>query len=68
MGADNKPNNKPYKKGAHYTGKGHSWDEAFGYFGAPASYGSSASRPMELPRKKILKLLMQMEMAGRPLY
>ncbi len=36
MGADNKPNNKPYKKGAHYTGKEHSWDEAFGYFGAPA--------------------------------
>ena len=34
--ADNKPNNKPYKKGAHYTGKEHSWDEAFGYFGAPA--------------------------------
>jgi hypothetical protein len=33
---DNKPNNKPYKKGAHYTGKEHSWDEAFGYFGAPA--------------------------------
>ena len=25
MEADNKPNNKPYKKGAHYTGKEHSW-------------------------------------------
>ena len=34
--ADNKPNNKPYKDGAAYTGKEHSWDEAFGYFGAPA--------------------------------
>ncbi|MEM7206541.1 MAG: DUF4856 domain-containing protein [Pseudomonadota bacterium] len=34
--ADNKPNNKPYKDGAYYTGKEHSWDEAFGYFGAPA--------------------------------
>ncbi len=34
--ADKKPNNKPYKKGAYYTGKEHSWDEAFGYFGAPA--------------------------------
>ena len=34
--ADNKPNDKPYKKGAYYTGKEHSWDEAFGYFGAPA--------------------------------
>ena len=36
LGADNKPNNKPYKDGAAYTGKEHSWDEAFGYFGAPA--------------------------------
>jgi hypothetical protein len=36
LSADNKPNNKPYKKGAAYTGKEHSWDEAFGYFGAPA--------------------------------
>ena len=34
--ADNKPNSKPYKEGAHYTGKEHSWDEAFGYFGAAA--------------------------------
>ncbi len=34
--ADNKPNNKPYKDGKHYTGKEHVWDEAFGYFGAPA--------------------------------
>ena len=36
LSADNKPNDKPYKKGAAYTGKEHSWDEAFGYFGAPA--------------------------------
>ncbi|MEM7269465.1 MAG: DUF4856 domain-containing protein [Pseudomonadota bacterium] len=36
MGADNKPNDKPYKDGAYYTGKEHSWDEAFGYFGAAA--------------------------------
>ena len=34
--AKNKPNDKPYKKGAYYTGKEHSWDEAFGYFGTPA--------------------------------
>ena len=34
--ANNKPNDKPYKKGAYYTGKEHVWDEAFGYFGAPA--------------------------------
>ena len=25
MGADNKPNDKPYKEGKHYTGKEHSW-------------------------------------------
>ena len=36
LGADNKPNDKPYKSGAVYTGKEHSWDEAFGYFGPPA--------------------------------
>ena len=36
MTAQKKPNNKPYKKGKHYTGKEHSWDEAFGYFGFPA--------------------------------
>lgn len=34
MQAGNKPNSKPYKEGAHYTGKEHSWDEAFGYWGA----------------------------------
>ncbi|MGD8840018.1 MAG: DUF4856 domain-containing protein [Gammaproteobacteria bacterium] len=31
-----KPNGEPYQPGAYYTGKEHSWDEAFGYFGAPA--------------------------------
>ena len=31
-----KPNNKPYKEGAYYTGKEHSWDEAFGYWGSAA--------------------------------
>ncbi|MEM9356333.1 MAG: DUF4856 domain-containing protein [Pseudomonadota bacterium] len=36
LSADNKPNDKPYSKGAPYTGKEHSWDEAFGYFGTPA--------------------------------
>jgi hypothetical protein len=34
--AGTKPNNKAYKEGAAYTGKEHVWDEAFGYFGAPA--------------------------------
>jgi hypothetical protein len=42
MSAKKKPNNKPYKKGARYTGKEHSWDEAFGYFGMPA-HGMSLS-------------------------
>ena len=36
LNADKKPNNEPYKKGAYYTGKEHSWDEGWGYFGAPA--------------------------------
>jgi hypothetical protein len=35
LSAEKKPNDKPYKKGAAYTGKEHSWDEAFGYFGTP---------------------------------
>ena len=36
LAADKKPNDKPYKDGAAYTGKEHVWDEAFGYFGTPA--------------------------------
>lgn len=36
LSAEKKPNDQPYSKGAAYTGKEHSWDEAFGYFGAPA--------------------------------
>ena len=36
LAADNKPNGKPYKEGAVYTGKEHVWDEAFGYWGAAA--------------------------------
>jgi hypothetical protein len=35
--ANTKPNNKAYSEGAAYTGKEHVWDEAFGYFGAPAN-------------------------------
>ena len=35
--ADKKPNDKPYSEGKPYTGKEHAWDEAFGYFGAPAN-------------------------------
>ncbi|MFT5447460.1 MAG: hypothetical protein ACI9DC_002635 [Gammaproteobacteria bacterium] len=36
LARDTKPNSEPYSKGAPYTGKEHVWDEAFGYFGAPA--------------------------------
>ena len=36
LSADRNPNDKPYKEGRHYSGKEHVWDEAFGYFGAPA--------------------------------
>ena len=33
LAADKNPNDKPYKKGAPYTGKEHVWDEAFGISG-----------------------------------
>ena len=36
LAPDVKPNNKPYKDGAYYTGKEHVWDEAWGYWGAAA--------------------------------
>jgi len=51
--ADNKPNNKPYKKGKHYTGKEHSWDEGFGYWGA-AAHGAtlSARQNYDIAKKK----------------
>ena len=42
LDADNKPNNKPYNHGAYYTGKEHSWDEGFGYWGA-AAHGATMS-------------------------
>ena len=57
LGADNKPNNKPYKKGAHYTGKEHSWDEAFGYFGAPAHAMSlDAKQAYGIAKRKDIKV------------
>ncbi len=52
--ASKNPNDKPYKEGRHYSGKEHVWDEAFGYFGAPAhaielsadqTYGIAKSKP-----------------------
>ena len=33
MKVGEKPNSEPYKEGSYYTGKEHSWDEAFGYWG-----------------------------------
>ena len=56
MNADNKPNDKPYSDGAHYTGKEHSWDEAFGYWGA-AAHGASMSpkQNYDIAKKKNMR-------------
>ena len=52
LSATKKPNDKPYKKGAAYTGKEHSWDEAWGYFGAPAHVMAlSAKQVYEVAKK-----------------
>ena len=51
-----KPNDKPYKKGAYYTGKEHVWDEAFGYWGAAAhTLLLSPKEVYEVAKKKNLK-------------
>lgn len=56
LGADNKPNSKPYKDGAYYTGKEHSWDEAFGYWGAAAhAMKLTAKENYEITKMKNLK-------------
>ncbi len=56
LNADNKPNDKPYKQGAHYTGKEHVWDEAFGYWGAAAhSLKLSAKENYEIAKMKNLQ-------------
>ncbi len=53
LNADKKPNNKPYKDGAHYTGKEHSWDEAFGYWGAAAhQHGFNPNKVYEIAKMK----------------
>ncbi|NRB05903.1 MAG: DUF4856 domain-containing protein [Rhodobacteraceae bacterium] len=55
MTAGNKPNNKPYSDGAAYTGKEHSWDEGFGYFGAPAhALDLDANQAYGISKKKEL--------------
>ena len=54
--ANNKPNNKPYKPGAYYTGKEHSWDEGFGYFGVPANAMSLSPKDVYgIAKKKSMK-------------
>ncbi len=53
LAADNKPNSKPYKDGAYYTGKEHVWDEAFGYWGAAAhALTISAKENYEITKMK----------------
>jgi hypothetical protein len=53
LSAEKKPNNKPYKDGAHYTGKEHSWDEAFGYWGAAAhQHGFNPNKVYEIAKMK----------------
>lgn len=55
LSVDNKPNSKPYKEGAYYTGKEHSWDEAFGYWGAAAhSLKLSAKQNYDVAKMKDL--------------
>jgi len=53
LAANNKPNDKPYEDGAYYTGKEHSWDEGFGYWGA-AAHGATLSprQNYDIARKK----------------
>jgi len=59
LGANKKPNDKPYKKGAPYTGKEHSWDEAFGYFGTPA-------HTMKLTAKQVYEIARLGKMSRKP--
>jgi hypothetical protein len=55
LAADSKPNSKPYKDGVHYTGKEHSWDEAFGYWGAAAhSLNLTAKQNYDIAKMKDL--------------
>ena len=52
LDADTKPNDQPYKDGAAYTGKEHSWDEGYGYFGSAAHTASlSAKQSYELAKR-----------------
>ena len=57
LNPDKKPNDKPYKKGAAYTGKEHAWDEAFGYFGTPA-------HTLKLTPKQVYDIAKQRDVAA----
>ena len=59
LGSDKKPNDKPYKSGAAYTGKEHSWDEAFGYFGTPA-------HTMKLTPRQVYEIAKQGSKSKKP--
>ncbi|RDL43239.1 DUF4856 domain-containing protein [Marinomonas piezotolerans] len=50
--AGQSPNDAPYVEGAYYTGTEHVWDEAFGYFGAPAN-------GLELTPKEVVQITKQ---------
>ncbi len=53
LSASSKPNDKPYKDGAAYTGKEHVWDEAWGYWGAAAhTLEMSAEDSYNVAKKK----------------
>ena len=53
LAADVKPNNEAYSGDSIYTGKEHSWDEAFGYFGAAAHYGElTAQQNYDITKRK----------------
>ena len=53
MEVGQKPNSEPYKEGAYYTGKEHSWDEAFGYWGSSAhALTLSAEQNYNVAKKK----------------
>ena len=59
LSAEKKPNDQPYKKGAAYTGKEHSWDEAFGYFGTPA-------HTLKLTAKQVYEIAKQGSKSKKP--
>lgn len=64
LNADNKPNDKPYSEGGHYTGKEHSWDEGWGYFGAPANALTLAAKDVYAINKRDPKVFKKADANG----